>query len=275
VKFINPVCVNILSPLTLEAPSDFIHTVQTFCASVPQLMPGKWGWSEPLDRNFDVEDIDALIPENGICQTIYWQRKDRPKAEGSLAVRWRSQSPKVRDTHSNISFTVQMGQVDQSALVNYLKAASLRSKADLALLDTLTEPYRNFAIESGSAPYGERFMVVTHLLRHWLPDVFWATVFGPPYVQLLGKERLLGAPAYVVEEIGPDMIYVQLTESLAGALEDSAGLQSQRKLFKEHFLSNAFFISGQGYDRLQRGPVGDVFAVPTFVLAEDSGAPGV
>jgi hypothetical protein len=268
-KFKTPVSVNVLSPMALKRPTEFLDTVQTFCDSLHHVTPEKWGWWEPLERDFDSQDLKMLVPEGGTCETVYWQRKKQRKAEGSFGVRWCSKSPKVRDTHSNISFFTELGQVPQADLVAYVKTASVRSNADFALVDTLTESYREFAIESGSAPYGERFMVVTHLLRHWLPDVFWGTVFGPAYVRLLGKERLLSAPAYVVEELAPEMVYVQLTEKIADVLEDDAGIRSRRDLFKAHFPCNAFFLSGQGYDRLQRGPVGDVFAVPNFELSAD------
>lgn len=264
-----PTCVNVLSPLSLVDSMDFMDAVRTFQESFPEINPEKWGWWEPLDRDFDSRDIQKLVPEGGHCETVYWQRKKRPKAEGSFAVRWRSKSPKVLDTHSNISFTLELGQVEQECLVTYLKNATVRSNADFALVDTLTPGYREFAIESGSAPYGERFMVVTHLLRHWLPDVFWGTVFGPAYVRFFGMERLLTAPAYVVEKLGPEMVYVQLTERIEDAIEDSVGLQVSRQRFKEHLRHDAFFLSGQGYDRLERGPIGNVFAVPTFELSAD------
>ena len=31
-------------------------------------------------------------------------------------------------------------------------------------------------------------------LKHWLPDMYWGTVFGKPYVDLFGLECLLSTP---------------------------------------------------------------------------------
>lgn len=224
---------------------------------------------EPLNREFDDKNLEKLVPQNEICGPVHWERRKRPKAEGAFLVRWRSGVPGVYDTHSKIDFTVELGQLQQEALVAYLKEASVRSRADFAFVDALTPEYRAFAMESEAAPYRNRFLIATHLLRHWLPDVFWATVFGPPYVRLFGKERLLTAPAYSIQELGPETIYVQLTERIADTVEDHEGVQSRRKLFKEHLQSNAFYVSGKGYDWNERGPVGDVFDVPTFRLIED------
>jgi len=268
-KFNVPLTVSVFSPLSLAKPNDFLDTVRTFCRLLPQVRPTNWGWSEPLKQEFDEEHLDKLVPEHGSSTTTYWQRRKRPKAEGLFSVRWRSASPKVHDTHSRVSFTVELGQVEQEALVAYLKEASIRSRADFAFVDALTPEYGEFARESDSAPYRDGFLVVTHVLRHWLPDVFWGTVFGPPYVRLFGKERLLTAPAYCVQELGPNTVYVQLTERIADTVEDHEGVQARRKLFKEHLRSNAFYVPGKGYDWRERGPVGDVFDVPTFHLIED------
>lgn len=268
-KFNMPVCINVLSPLALTSESDFLDAIQTFCDFIPEIRPERWGWWEPLDRHFDCHELKGLVPDGGRCETLYWQRRKRPKAEGSFDVRWHSKSPAVQDTHSKIGFTVELGGVEQGALVAYLRNASVRAEADFAFVDVLTPAYREFAIESESAPYGDRFMVVTHLLRHWLPDVFWGAVFGPPYVRLFGKERLLAAPAFVVEELGAETVYVQLTERISDAMDDGTKIQASRELFKKHLQSNAFFVPGRGYDRLQRGPVGDVFAVPSFKLSDD------
>jgi len=268
-KFSVPVTSFVFSPLALTKPGDFLDAVQTFCRLLPQVRPTNWGWWEPLNQQFDDQNLSKLVPPSGSCEPVHWQRRSRPKAEGAFFVRWRSGSPRVHDTHSKIDFTVELGQVEQEALVAYLKEASVRSKADFAFVDALTPEYGEFARESGSAPYRDGFLFATHLLRHWLPDIFWGTVFGPPYVHLFGKERLLTAPAYSVQELGPETIYVQLTGRIADVVEDHEGVQSCRKLFKEHLRSNAFYIPGKGYDWRERGPVGDVFDVPTFHLIED------
>lgn len=138
-------------------------------------------------------------------------------------------------------------------------------------MDTMTTPYRDFAIDSGVAA-GNQFFLTTHVLRHWLPDIFWGTVFGPPYVALFGKDRLLSAPVAVAEEIGEDMVYIQLTDGVADVANDPAGMALRRKAFKDYIGVDAFFELGRGYDdhsRLDHGPFGNLFATPKFELAQD------
>jgi hypothetical protein len=289
-KFKIPVSLNILSPQSLFTPADFLDAVRTYCDLLPNVLPEKWGWDEP-DRVFDLQNFQALIPDRidkmkvqqsipaqmrdiasvdrERCETVNWERKKKPKAEGGFAVRWCSKSPKVHDTHANIHFAVELDEVEQNALVNYLKKSSVRLHADLALLDVHTPSYSEFARISGSAKYSDRIYVVTHSLRHWLPDVFWGTVFGPPYIALFGKEKLLSAPVAVAEQISGDMIYIQLTDGLVDVASDPVGMTQRRKAFKDHLGVDAFFEEGRGYDsfdQLDHGPFGDVFVTPKFEL---------
>jgi len=267
-KFMNPVSLNVLSPKALYDPAEFARSVKGFCDYLPEITPERWGWREPLDQRFDASDLTLLIPPgHQHCETVDWVRTRKPKAEGSFRVRWRSRSPKVLDTHSCVNFAVELGQLDQEHLVGWLKAASIQSDAHIALLDVFAEYRRSFLMESGAVPSGNRFFLVTHVLRHWLPDVFWGTVFGPPYVALFGKERLLRAPAFSVEEIAQDTIYVQLTDNMSDIVEASARVDDSRAEFKKHVGIDAFYEVGRSYDRLARGPVGDVFAVPNFELS--------
>lgn len=292
-KFKVPVSLNVLSPQSLFKPADFLDVVRTYCDLLPGVLPEKWGWAEP-DREFNLQNLQALVPAHNdklkvqqsmplqmqdlvsvdydLCETVNWERKKKPKAEGGFSVRWCSKSPKVHDTHANIHLTVELEEVEQQALVNYLKKSSVDLRADFALLDVHTPSYSEFARISGSAKYSDRIYVTTHGLRHWLPDIFWGTVFGPPYVALFGKDKLLSAPVAVAEQISDDMIYIQLTDRLADVASDPVDMAERRKAFKDHLGVDAFFEEGRGYDsfdQLDHGPFGDVFVIPKFELMGD------
>jgi hypothetical protein len=53
------------------------------------------------------------------------------------------------------------------------------------------------------------FVPSIKLRTKYIPDVYWLTFFGPPYVKLFGRERLLSAPAYKVEELSYGGISLQ------------------------------------------------------------------
>jgi hypothetical protein len=48
---------------------------------------------------------------------------------------------------------------------------------------------------------------------HYLTDVVWLNVFGRPYVELIGHDRLMSVPAYGVMELPNGAILIQVSES--------------------------------------------------------------
>ena len=48
---------------------------------------------------------------------------------------------------------------------------------------------------------------------HYLTDVVWMSVFGKPYVALIGRRKLMSVPAYSVRELPNGAIAVQVSES--------------------------------------------------------------
>lgn len=85
------------------------------------------------------------------------------------------------------------------------------------------------------------------------PALKWRTYFGPPYIELLGRDTLLGAPCFKTEEVG-DCVVLQLAEtvfdeippsardSVVDYLEESVDPQLRANL-KKGFLFRPFDVS--------------------------------
>jgi hypothetical protein len=232
---------DIESPMSLLNPADLRKAVTQFCTELHECLPTKWGFWEPLDHNFDPTRPMDWTPVGGPpmpAGPIFFDRMSKPKASYTV-------SPKkkitIGDTHGSISCYTYLGDVEQQKLIHYLRIASMTFRADFAYLNKLPnigeiDPSKNPSYFITSFP------ITTHDLRKYLPEVLWVTIFGAPYVKLFGLERLLSAPAFKVEQMGPEMVYVQLTERLDDAVNDFAKLQAARDAFKAHFKSmNIFF----------------------------------
>jgi cytochrome P450 len=70
-------------------------------------------------------------------------------------------------------------------------------------------------------------------------------VFGPPYVKLFGRERLLSAPVANVRELAPDTIRLQLTEDVAAVSDDPEAFEEARERVQRHLGKEAFFDSSR------------------------------
>jgi hypothetical protein len=250
------------STLSLKNPADIRKAVLQFCKELPMLLPTKWGFYEPLEHDFDLRrpmdwtPVDGPpIPRGGII----FERRAKPRASFFV-------SPTVKmaigDTHGSISCYTYLGEVDQEKLIDYLQAASVSFRADFSYLNK--QPNAREIDNTEHPSYFEtRFPIVTHDLRKFLPEMLWATIFGTRYVKLFGLDRLLSAPAFKVEQIGDEMVYVQLTDQLNDAVSDFAKLQAARDEFKGHFKSmNVFFDPTL--------PADHKYVTPTFHLDDSA-----
>lgn len=71
-----------------------------------------------------------------------------------------------------------------------------------------------------------------------LPGIYWANLFGRPYIEFFGREKLLATPCYEVGEINDDLILLLTAESLnAPEMIESDKVVNQ---IKEYLNQNAF-----------------------------------
>jgi hypothetical protein len=132
--------------------------------------------------------------------------------------------------------------------------------ADFGFIHSITEAEipRGLANESinflDTAHTEKNLYVVTLDLNKWLPDIYWTTVFGRPYVELFSRERLLSCPAYRVKELDNGSIVVQLTPELKDIAAEEAAFERVRQDARNHLYTDAFFKPAKGVDYRYRVP---------------------
>lgn len=109
-----------------------------------------------------------------------------------------------------------------------------------------------------SAHTEPNLFLATHHLKRYLPDLYWTTVFGRPYVELFSRERLLSCPAYWVKELENGSVIVQLTPELKDIVAEEASFERVRQEVRNHLNNDAFFDLSKGVDYRYR--------VPEFIL---------
>jgi hypothetical protein len=71
-----------------------------------------------------------------------------------------------------------------------------------------------------------------------LPDIPWGTIWGPPYIELFGREKIFNAPFYHIEELQSGHIFAQLTESILDPnLPDDIRSEIRTFLGEEYFMT--------------------------------------
>jgi hypothetical protein len=87
-------------------------------------------------------------------------------------------------------------------------------------------------------------------LKVRLPEIPWGTIFGEPYIEMFGKERLLAAPYFKVDELKDGTIFLQATENIFTPINKNIRENIKRFLGEE-----AFVWDGKDYRNYKDGKV--------------------
>lgn len=284
------VCTEILSRRTGKKPADMVQSMQLFRECLPLVQPEKWGWHEPFNMKWNWDDLDRFLPDghSGMADTVYWVGKGSQPCWGNFTVAWKSAVPHVAlDTHSRTQLVCPLSVASTPPMVDYIQRSALALDVDIAHIHLVVDQEQELRTLEASYGGGRGFQGLsmnTHDLRHWLPEPSWAMIFGEAYVRMFGMDCLLNAPAYKVEKLSDEAVYVQLSPEITDLVHDFAKVDAVRQKVKDHLGRDAFFDPARAYPlRSPRGtftpeeyrnfkkpaPVGTVFRVPDFRLIAD------
>lgn len=85
-------------------------------------------------------------------------------------------------------------------------------------------------------------------VRH--PELNWLVLFGEPYIDLFGRDKLLNTPCYKVEPIGDKVITLQLTDNVFEPIPSSV-----REPIKKYLGEDAFVEEGKSSRSYKSGMV--------------------
>jgi hypothetical protein len=284
------ILVSVFSRRSMRNPEDFFKRIQLHSTMLSQIAPTKWGWWEPLRKKWELKDLNKFIPNdrNGAADTVSWVRDKEPKMFGHFGVAFKSGVDYLMSTHAKEEIEYASEKIDESHTISYIKQSSILLDCDLAYIHTVSDQEKESrTLESR---YGAPCIIdkvlktSTHTLRHWLPDLPWGTVFGSAYVKMFGLQTLLTAPAYQIEKLSDEVVYIQLSPKLSDMVNDYENVNLVREAVKNHLGRDAFFEVSKAYPL--RGPlmpctpqeaiafkhpspIGTVFKVPDFQLIDD------
>jgi hypothetical protein len=218
---------------------------------LPNLLPEQYNNYEPINKKFSLEKIEEVLEswEN----PFLWKRR-KPKVLGMTWMKGNNVHP---STYIDINCTnTEFQSIDAEKWVNLFQQVSLFTKVDFSYLHLFTQT--EFDMENYDASMPFRQGISTHQLRKYLPNLTWATVFGAPYVELFGREKVLSAPAFLVQEMHENIFYVQLSENFSDFKSQYQEINTTRQAVKKHLGVNAFFDPEASESQ--------IYKVPSFSL---------
>lgn len=226
-----------LSSRPLTEPGDGKAILDLFDEWAPEWAPHRWGFSEPFSPA-DRERMTAVWGDG-----IMWYGAGK----GQPLVSFFAASSSVH--YSILGVSSPTGLVDGERVAALLRALAARTGAVYGFAHRLveadlasTEPRSASMARLGPSMY----TAGTFLAQSGLPNVWWANIFGLPVVELFGADRIATAPAHLVEPLGKDLWYLQLTDSILDNETDFARVEAARAAVKAHLGADAFFDKAKG-----------------------------
>lgn len=257
---IQPVNIQVVSRRILLRPAKLLEFMQFFETALPQLKPSVFNWTDPLNKPWDLSKFETFLPPDrlGDADNIYWKKRGRPKANGHFHIGQHATS-RFGLRHSCVSLVAEMRPLNISAALDYIKRASVKFDGVIAQVHWVAPQETcirdsECSFDMAGANGGSEF--VTSSLMHWLPALPWAIVFGDAYVKMFGMDRLMSAPAYIVERLSDSAVYMQLSPSLTDLESEYDAFHAGRQRVQEHLGTEAFFDPARAYPL--RGPMGEI-----------------
>jgi hypothetical protein len=229
------VYLNVLTRKRFGDPKLAQKLLWAFDEVAPDLIPEKIGYTQPLKHKYgDSSFFDLPASPMGVLMFA----KRRPRVNGSIG-------PAVFKDFGHLrgSFEFEAALLDETAQLfrRWIRIKPLVFGQMVVPTDLLLARGRASRTAYQLSPYGPyRVGFSAFGLLRGLPDVYWATCLGEDYVKLLGRQKVLSAPAAEVQEIHGAM-YIQLTSDPRDMVESPELVESARLRVIQHLGRELFF----------------------------------
>jgi hypothetical protein len=143
-----------------------------------------------------------------------------------------------KNRHSPVKHGFQVDDLAPEQWVEFLKEVSVLFEVDFACAHVYgkgnpeTEDRKLMLIDSPD-------------LQTWLPSVPWIACFGPPYLEMFGKTKLMAAPFAAVERLGNDLVFTRLVDDPSQCIERAKAYRALRAKIKAALGLQYFFDPDQ------------------------------
>lgn len=237
------VFITIFTPASLADPYWREKFLTSIATAEENLRPEKYGSYEPIKTPFVTSSIQAILEDPSL--SFFWQRT-RPRLEGHANYR-----AYPHETHSQISIVLEGAEIPQEAIQKLANSLVTAIGCDFGFIHTLSSIEIERWKSTGTVQLHDKkrnlyaLVVVPRDLYSYIPDLYWTTFFGKPYIDLFGSEQLRRIPSGILQQITPETVAIQLSENLGDMSDNFEKIDSIRERIKEHLNSNAFFHSSR------------------------------
>lgn len=238
--------VGLLTPLSLVDSTYGKHFLELLVQTAPDLSPELYGNFEPLKTPFRsaAESAPSWKPP------FLWKRTTGQRAQGAV---WFGNP----GSHSAIYLTATGRRQPADQAIAFVQAAAMEFSIHFGYLHLLTEQETEAPQTTYDMWYPIDIGITSNDLKKGIPNVCWAMILGPPYVRLIGRDRLLSASCFCVKELSREHVYLQVTAKIEDLREGFEDFEEVRRRLKAELGEELF---------LPRVGDGMAKSIPEFAL---------
>lgn len=203
-----------------------------------EYIPDRFDSLQPLNKKYNPDNIDQVIStwrndegnkvniqEKYLMGSLLMQKKRSSQA--SYYISWEKSE---EASFNNFSLGVDINFLKKEK--NFNKYLELCKEIIIAL-NPVQGQISNMMDKYSCEPINLK-------IRH--PELQWVTIFGQPYIELFGKEKLMKTPCYKVYEITDQLIAIQLTETIFEEIPEELRENVRGYLGGEAFVKGNKFV---------------------------------
>lgn len=231
-----------LSPKGFQDCDTAIEFMKLWHALSPESFPNRWGAYEPLHRKLTIENIDSLSDDWKIMASF--KRTRPPKLHASITI---GEPYGESDTYSLLTATAEVWPNLGESIAKFIEAACANTDAVFGFVHRVNEA----EIELGQKTWtvckghfvGSKYhylSIFTQHLKDGLPNLYWLTALGAPFIKAIGAKTIDSCPAFKKTWLKEDLVVIQLSGSIDDSINDELYFENLREDAKEH-LGKHFF----------------------------------
>lgn len=239
----------ILTPAPLDRSEDAVALFKLWFDIAPGFFPDRAGACEPLRCKITPDTVDGCLNEWSL--SYFTKRVAQPKLQSSIFMQYGPHRE-----HGTWKICIKdHRKFNQRIFDSLMKECANKFRVDFGFIHITTIVDVERGKLDGTVKfldYNKKhtnlFVPSIQIREKFVPNLYWMTVFGDPYVRIFTKERLLATPAYKVMELPSGEISIQLTPDVLDCITDEVGFEKKRRAAREFLNSNVFFDVEKGLE---------------------------
>lgn len=214
-----------------------VELIQLLKRHIPAAFPSRWDNFDFVSRSWSFDDLG----QTWNLEDFFWESDPPEIAKGAVFKR-----TYPTDTHGVVSLELDPESAPVDSVAIFLHEIAVRLTGEYGYIHSLPA--------DGSAETSAFLHVAPQDLSKCLPDIWWGSILGPPYVELIGEERIRTAPAYRVSRLADRTYWLQLSAQPPYVTNLGAGdeLDFRAAQLQQHLGEDLFWAVGRTSFRVPR-----------------------